>query len=121
MLVYLGGEGGREVERLKLRKCPEFPTFSTFLARLPLGVDGEGGGSGRDFGSAGSEDAAEGKPETDANSVTDTGATLAQTLHYSCLYHLLTDPVSVLLDPTCQWCHSLMCICRWRAVWLGFP
>ena len=26
-----------EVERLKLRKCPEFPTFSAFLARLPLG------------------------------------------------------------------------------------
>ena len=31
-----------EVERLKLRKCPEFPTFSAFLARLPLGAGEEG-------------------------------------------------------------------------------
>ena len=31
-----------EVERLKLRKCPEFPTFSTFRARLPLGAGEEG-------------------------------------------------------------------------------
>ena len=36
-------EGWREVGRLKLRKCPELPEFSTFLARLPLG-DREGGG-----------------------------------------------------------------------------
>ena len=39
----LCGEGWREVKRLKLRKCPEFPEFSTFLARLPFG-DREGGG-----------------------------------------------------------------------------
>ena len=31
-----------EVERLKLRKCPEFPTFSAFRARLPLGAGEEG-------------------------------------------------------------------------------
>ena len=31
-----------EVERLKLRKCPEFLTFSTFRARLPLGAGEEG-------------------------------------------------------------------------------
>ena len=46
-----------EVERLKLRKCPEFPTFSEFLARLPLGAgDGvERKDPSRDFSSVGSE------------------------------------------------------------------
>ena len=49
--------GLAQVERLKLRKCPEFPTFSAFLARLPLGAgDGvERKDPSRDFSSVGSE------------------------------------------------------------------
>ena len=41
-----------------MRKCPEFPTFSAFLARLPLGAgDGveERKDPSRDFSSVGSE------------------------------------------------------------------
>ena len=63
MLLSLRGEGWLEVERLKLRKCPEFLTFSAFLARLPLGAgDGvERKDPSRDFSSVGSESSSGGE------------------------------------------------------------